>query len=116
MANAKDNTMGGLAGKWAVTEIAFAELPAEASVTMVFADDRISGRAACNIYEADIVVEDGKFNLGPMEMGNEECGTELLEAEVNFLRVLERTNRFEIAEDGELTLFALDFTMLKARR
>lgn len=116
LANTQDDTMGGLAGVWTVTEIAFAELPPEATVTMIFASGMLSGLAACNIYEAEVGIEDGRLNLGQMELGSEECDTELMETEVNFLRVLERSNRFEISADGTLTLFALDFMMLKARR
>lgn len=116
LAKLQDDTMGGLAGGWTVTEIAFAELPPEAKVTMNFADGKLSGLAACNDYEATIDVKGGKFNLGPMARNDEDCDTELIEAEVNFMRVLERSNRFEIATDGKLTLFALDFMMLKARR
>ncbi len=83
---------------------------------MFFADGNLSGRAACNYYEAEITVEGDKLGLAPMQQGHQECGDELMQAEVNFLRVLEPSNRFEIAPDGTLTLFAQDFMMLKARR
>ena len=108
--------MEGLAGKWTVTEAAFGAFPPEATITMVFANGTLSGVAACNIYEATAGVDNGTLTLGPITLNSELCDTALLEAEVNFVRMLERSNRFEIAADGELTLFSLDFMMLKARR
>lgn len=116
LTNLQQDPMGGLAGQWTVKEIAFAELPPQAKVTLNFANGTMFGLAACNTYEANIDVENGTFNLGPVTLNSDLCDSELMEAEVNFMRVLERSNRFEIATDGELTLFAQEFMMLKAHR
>lgn len=108
--------MGGLAGLWTVYEIADAELPEEAEVTMGFGHGRIAGHAACNTYTAEIEVEGDRIMLGEMERDHQECDTELMEAEVHFMRVLEVSNRFEIGEGDTLTLLAQDRVMIRARR
>lgn len=112
---ALNEKMGGLEGSWLVTEVADATLPPDAQIRIHFGDGRVWGRAACRSFSGSIDVSGDSFFLGELKRGHEECAPELMEAEDQFMRAFEVTNRFVIADNGVLQFFALDFPKVTAR-
>lgn len=113
---AQEESMGGLAGNWVVTAMADAEIPKDARITMHFGNGQVWGIAACRSYNGSIDVAGNHFVLGEMERGHQECKTALMQTESRFMRAFEASNRFEIAPDGTLHLFAQEFPKVTARR
>ena len=103
-----------LQGTWDVVEIAYAELPDHAIVTIEISPGEMQGKAACSYYRAPLAIEGDRLNKGEIERSGHECDMELEEAEANFMRVLEIVDRFEIDAEGDLTLLAQTSPMIRA--
>ena len=110
-----EEAMSDLSGTWAVTEIAYAEIPEEAVVTIDVADGIMKGRAACGTYRAVLNIKGDHLHKGEIERSdNDDCEIEMEEAKSNFLRILEVVDRFEVGADGGLTLLAQERPMIRA--
>ena len=78
-------------------------LVAESPITLSVTGTQISGRAACNHYGGDIVVEDGRTRFNLTSMTAMACGEPVMAVEAAFTAALPRI--VDAARDGDrLTL------------
>ena len=111
-----DNAAAQLSGHWVLTEIHQYTLPSDVWIIFYIEPGKISGFSGCNRFEAPLQVDGNRLTVGVLPQVNQTCSFEAMEAEVQFLRNLERVAGFTIESDGTLTLTALDFMLLRAKR
>lgn len=75
----------------------------DTSVTLMFADGRISGSANCNTYFADVTQSGSELNFGPIGSTRMACPEPIMQQENNFLAAMATVNHYVVAE-GQLTL------------
>jgi len=71
------------------------------TLTMDFADGRLSGSAGCNTYMATVEISDKTLSIGPAASTRKWCATPdgIMEQEAQFLQALETTATYHI--DGD---------------
>jgi heat shock protein HslJ len=80
-----------LAGReWVLTQLAWGEpAPSTPSITLAFADDRISGTAGCNRYVGTVnEPAPGALTVERVSSAREACSTEAMELEARYLAAL----------------------------
>ena len=105
--------------EWRVTEIEGRPASEERGPTMLFgADGSLSGNGGCNRYRASYeIAGDGGLAIGPAVATRMACAEQALnQQETRFLALLDRADRFDVAEDGSLRLYAIDAVVISARR
>ena len=81
------------------------------------ADGALSGSGGCNRYRASYEVTGEGIRIGPAAATRIACPEPETNAqEMHFFDVLERVDRFDIAEDGSLVLYAFDEPVIVAAR
>lgn len=106
-----------LAGDWVATDLNGVALPADAGVTLTFADGRIAGRAACNRFSGGVVLTGEGLSFGPLVATRMACAPALMERERAVFAALDGIAGFDIDEAGHLSLMGADGTVrLRARR
>ena len=90
-------------GAWQMTSgvvdgVGFAIVP-DAAITMTVRGSEIQGRAACNHYGGQIVVEDGRPRFSLTSMTQMACADPVMAAEAAFLAALPRV--VDAARDGD---------------
>ncbi len=71
----------------------------EAIPTATFADDRVSGSAGCNQFQASYSAGEGTLEIGPAAATRKMCPPEVMEQEGWFLAALETVATFSIDRD-----------------
>lgn len=104
-----------LTGNWQVISLGDAALPDEASVTLDFATDRVSGRSGCNRYNGAFSQNGESVTFGPTAMTRMACPPPLMEMETQFTKALAGTTGFLISEDGTLLLYSGGGVVMRAR-
>lgn len=106
-----------LRGNWIVRQIDGKPLVSGSEVTLAFGDDGIiAGKASCNRYVGKFTLTGDTLTISSSGATRMMCDPLLMEQEDRFLKVLQATTRFEIGQDGSLTLHAKDGPTLAARR
>jgi heat shock protein HslJ len=95
-------------GAWQMTSgvvdgVGFAIIP-EAPITMTVRGDEIQGRAACNHYGGQIVVEDGRPRFSLTSMTEMACAEPVMAAEAAFFAAFARV--VNAARDGNRLILA----------
>ncbi|QLQ19404.1 MAG: META domain-containing protein [Exiguobacterium profundum] len=104
-----------LKGNWVVQAIDGGPLPPDAEVTMSFVYDSVSGKSACNRYNAGFTLtgESLTFQPGPMTMMA--CDDALMAVERGFMDALAAVTSFDFDQDsGALVLMAQDRAVVTA--
>jgi heat shock protein HslJ len=106
-----------LAGVWHVTKIANFDLPTGAEVTVEFQGNTIGGIAACRRYSAEIAIEGALLNQREMSLrGKDDCDEAFLIAEQKIIGAVQLSDRYQLTDDGLLTLLSQNFVQVTARR
>lgn len=106
-----------LAGNWVATEVDGAALPADAGVTLSFRDGGVAGRAACNRFTGGLGLTGEGLSFGPLAATRMACAPAVMERERTVLAALADVARFDIDDQGSLSLLAADGSVrLRARR
>ncbi len=96
--------------EWVLTELESAMPGAEgAEVTLTFADDRISGKSACNRYSANSEDGDvpGSLIIGPVMGTRMACPGELMDVERRYLEALSQVSSFSF-HNGSLSMSGMN--------
>lgn len=104
-------------GEWRMAEIEGRS--AAGRPTMLFGEDgSLTGNAGCNRYRATYeIAGDGRLAIGRALATSMACADPALTTqERRLLGLLERGDRFDLAEDGSLRLYARDAVVIAARR
>ena len=106
-----------LAGDWVATDLGGAALPADAGVTLSFADGRVAGRAACNRFSGGVVLSGEGLSFGALIATRMACAPAQMERERAVFAALQAVAGFDIDDQGHLSLLAADGTaLLRAAR
>lgn len=121
-----DQTLNGCGGDpatllrrnaWRVTAIAGAAFPADVPLegTMAFdATGMVSGKAFCNRFTGSYKLGGEGLGFGPLAGTRMACPEPLSALEKAMFDALAKTTRFDLGDDGTLTLLAGDSTVLTA--
>jgi len=101
-------------GNWIVTHVEGIDV-AEGHLRFEIAEGSVFGQAPCNSFNADLIVTDGQFSLGPLDLRGNVCDEDIMEDEHTYLRILQRLSNFEIEADGTLVLSSFGVAMISAR-
>lgn len=77
--------------------------PADAEVTLTFADGAAGGKSGCNRYRSAATIGDATLTFGPAMGTKMACPPPVMEVEQAYLRALEAVTTWRIA-DGALEL------------
>jgi putative lipoprotein len=105
-----------LTGRWTVTEVAGAAVPAGAPVRLEFAEGAVSGRGGCNSFGARLALNGKALSFGPARATKMACARDLMALEAGFMRALGQIDRYEIAADGRLELYGGAAVLMRAVR
>lgn len=105
-----------LQGTWTAWQVMGEPLTKAASVTLTFDADGVSGLAACNRFSGRLSLTGEGLSIGPVASTRMACDRTLMAAEQATFAAFAATQRFDIAPDGGLILFADDTPVLQARR
>lgn len=104
-----------LKGNWTVTAIDGGPLPPAAEVTMTFAGDSLSGKSACNRYNAGVTLTGENLMIEPGAMTMMACEDPLMAVERGFMDALKAVTTFDFdADSGALMLMAQDRAVVTA--
>lgn len=103
-----------LDGTWSVFEIAGKPLPDRAEVTLTFAGTAVSGSSGCNSYTTTATRTGDDLRFGVAAMTRRACVPALMEVESRFSTALPTVTRYQLAEDGTLSLLAGDTAVMRA--
>jgi heat shock protein HslJ len=104
-------------GTWRVDQLSGRPVVDLSRVTMAFAaSGRVTGTASCNQYSAGYVLSGEGLTITMPISGMRSCETPYMIQETEFLGILRGVNRFEVGQDGVLTLHAVDGGTITARR
>lgn len=98
------------ASNWQLKKWSAGQLPDDLTITAIFADDRLSGRAVCNQYFADAKVENNTVQIQTVGATKMRC-PEHNDLERNYFEYLRQASSFKIDKEqlivncGEVTLF-----------
>lgn len=103
-------------GSWAVMDL-FDEPASEPFPTMQFTDTgMVMGTTSCNQYSGPYELTPEALRFGPMVATKRACTPPTMAQEQEFLRALERVERFAVPEPGRLALIGVASTVVLARR
>lgn len=105
-----------LSGDWTATTLNGAPLPADAEVTLSFADGRIAGKSACNRYSGPATLTGEGLTLGPLAATKMACLAALMETEQATFAAFSRVTTFDITAEGALILTDGSTPLLAATR
>ncbi len=101
---------GELAGEWRLVGGAHhgepIPIPADAPITMTIDGVEVSGRAACNLYDGDVTLDDERITFSAMSTTEMGCDQPVMDAESAYLAALADVERW--ARDGERLTLASD--------
>lgn len=98
------------ASNWQLAEWSAGELPNDVTITAIFADGRLSGKAVCNQYFADAKVENNAVQIQTVGATKMRCPAHN-DLERNYFGYLQKASSFKIDKEqlivdcGEVTLF-----------
>lgn len=102
--------------EWVVEDITGGTTERSQATLGFGADGRLSGRASCNRFTATWTLSGEGLTIGRAAATRMACAPDLMQQEDRLLDILDKTQRFEIAADGALLLFAGDGRRITARR
>lgn len=104
--------------EWTVTRLEGAETTGPQRPTLLFAaDGALTGTGSCNRFHATYEITGEGIEIGPAAATRMACADPDANAqETRFFALLEQVTRFDIAEDGDLELFASDSPVIVGRR
>jgi len=106
-----------LAGEWRVTSVRDAVIPPDASATLRFEPDRVSGFSGCNNFSATLDYgSDGAVRLGEVRLTRRICGQPAMAMEVQIVRALRRTTQVRLSPGGGLVLMTFETPTVEAER
>jgi heat shock protein HslJ len=104
-------------GTWVVEALGGQPLIALSRITMVFASNgRVTGTASCNAFSAGYLLTGEGLTMTMPIASMRTCDPPFMGQESVFLDLLRGVNRFELGENGVLTLHAADGGRIVARR
>lgn len=104
--------------EWRVTRLEDAAVPPTRPPTLLFAAGGVlSGDGGCNRFRSTFEITGEGLAIGPAAATRMACAEPERNAqETRFFQLLERVDRFAIAEDGSLQLIAADLPLIVAER
>jgi heat shock protein HslJ len=94
-----------IVGLWVAQEVAGAQVPSDARVTLsLYGDGRAVGRAGCNNYTSKYTRAGDSISFGPMISTKMACAPELMSLEQGYFDLLAAVTRAERRPDGTLVL------------
>ena len=72
--------------------------PADAEVTLTFADGAAGGKSGCNRYQSAVTIGDDTLRFGPTMSTKMACPPPVMEVEQTYLRALEMVATWRIAD------------------
>lgn len=105
-----------LQGDWTVLEAGGTEVPADHGVTLEIRGDRVAGRGGCNRYTGGLSLTGEGMAVGPVASTRMACAPDRMATEDEFLRALQRVDRFDLRDDGLLVLISGDRPAIVARQ
>jgi heat shock protein HslJ/uncharacterized membrane protein len=104
-------------GTWLVESLGGQPLIALSKIAIVFAaNGRITGTASCNAFSAGYLLTGESLTVTMPIAAMRTCAPPFMAQEAAFLEALRGVNRFEIGEEGVLTLHTVDGGTIVARR
>lgn len=104
-------------GTWLVESLGGQPLIALSKITMAFAaSGRVTGNASCNVFSAGYLLTGEGLTMTMPIAAMRTCEAPFMMQEAAFLEILRGVNRFELGEDGALTLHTVDGGTIAARR
>ncbi len=86
--------------KWVLVELSGLRLPANVQPTLEFRGaGGVAGDTSCNNFSGVVAVDGEKLKLGPMRMTRKACAPELMRLESEYLKAMERVEKWELRED-----------------
>jgi heat shock protein HslJ/membrane-bound inhibitor of C-type lysozyme len=109
-------SVGLLIGEWRITHVAGASMSGSPA-SIGFDSEKVFGNTGCNRYSGSFELTPERLTIGPVVATERACIDDaLLAAERKLLDQLPQLDRFDIAEDGSLVLYAADREAIRARR
>jgi heat shock protein HslJ len=105
-----------LTGRWTVTEVAGAAVPAGGPVRLEFGEGSVSGKGGCNSFSARLTLNGQALTFGPARATKMACDSEAMALEAAFMRALGQIDRYEMAGDGRLDLYGGAAVLMRAAR
>jgi heat shock protein HslJ len=102
--------------EWVVEDIGGRGIIDNSRVTMTFADGQVAGRAGCNQYGASVTQGGEGFTVGPVRSTRMACAPALMTQEALFLDIIGKAVRFDVADDGALSIEDAEGRRITARR
>lgn len=100
-----------LVGSWRLVNMTAADLPtpmlpiSSTELTAEFSGDRIAGSGGCNRFMGGYKLQDGNLNIGPLASTFMACEQAVMDQETKYLAALQAAQRYEIDDQGNLTIF-----------
>lgn len=105
------------AGAWTIDTFGDLKARPEEKITAEFgADGHLAGKGPCNRFMGPWTLSGEGLKIGPAAATMMACPGDAMEREQAFFALLDKVNRFEIAEDGALVLFTADGATMRAVR
>lgn len=109
-------SVGLLIGEWRITHVAGASMSGSPA-SIGFDSEKVFGNTGCNRYSGSYELTPERLTIGPVVATERACIDDALMAvERKLLGQLPGLDRFDIAEDGSLVLYAADREAIRARR
>lgn len=105
-----------LDGRWSVTEVDGAPVPAGVEIGLSTADGKLSGTGGCNRLIGLFTPGQDGLRFGPIGSTRMACAPSVMAVEAALLAALAAADRFSIDDDGALLLIGGDRTRLRATR
>jgi heat shock protein HslJ len=74
-------------------------VPADAPITLTFAGDEVSGRAACNSYSGSLTVDGDRLSIGATSLTEMGCDGPVMEAEGRYIAALAEVSAWDRSGD-----------------
>lgn len=98
-----------LSGNWRLANMTSGDLPTPmlpvGELTVEFSGDRIGGSGGCNRFMGGYKVQGDELSIGPLASTFKACEQAIMTQETQYLAALQAAQRYEIDEQGHLTIF-----------
>lgn len=100
-----------LTGSWRLVNMTEANSPTpmvppqNTEPTAEFSGNRIAGSGGCNRFMGGYKIQDGQLSIGPLASTFMACEPPVMNQELKYLAALQGAQRYEIDDQGNLTIF-----------
>lgn len=91
---------------WQVKNLMGRDVSGVINASVAFVDDKISGRAGCNLLFANFTTNAGELRVESINTTKKICFTNVMNQELLLLKCLSEAQRYTLDEAGELRIYS----------